>query len=334
MNSRHFERNYWARRSRIPDYGGRRPRDGDIRPGDGFPVPEPEFLPMPPLSHPCLFWRYGLNGDGYGRHGGKLVHRLVWEQVHGSLDRSEDVLHLCHRRACFQPAHLYVGAAAENARDRKARFGGLDFTYPGSLPPGAEGIEVLWHELRRDGKRVLDYGLERVEAILKGQDHAWEPDRPQGFQLELEPTGPDDCPRHNFRIPVGSFRQCTICGILSFAYRDGIPVEKEGASVVGLFPCWYPPGGFLAQTLSASAGMAAPTSKLRVFVAPPSQDALVAAMKQYKPGDPLRPKMIAKERILMPVLADRNGERQMMVMGSWPMLDYGPSMPSADHLGN
>ena len=43
---------------------------------------------MPPLSDPCLFWRYGLNGGGYGRYMGKLVHRLAWELVHGSLDRS------------------------------------------------------------------------------------------------------------------------------------------------------------------------------------------------------------------------------------------------------
>ena len=276
---------------------------------------------MPPLSDPCLFWRYGLNGDGYGRHRSRLVHRLVWEQVHGSLDRSKDVLHLCHRRACFQPAHLYVGSAAENARDRKARFGGLDFTYPGALPLGTEGIEVLWRELRRDGKRVLDYGLARVEAIIKGRYHAWEPDSSQGLQLELEPTGRDDCPRHNFSIPVGSFKQCTVCGMLSFAYRDGILMGKDGASVVGLFPCWYLPGGFLTQTLSAAAGTATPPSKLRVFVAPPIQEALVATMKQYKPGDPLRPRMIAQERIMMPVLSGRNDEGQMMVMESWPLLD-------------
>ena len=325
MNSRQFERNYWARALGVTDYGRRRPRVGDIQPRDGFPIREPEFLPMPPLSDPCLFWRYGLNGNGYGRDGGKLVHRLVWKQVYGSLGRSEDVLHLCHRRACFQPAHLYVGSAADNARDRRARFGGLDFRFRGSLPPGGEGIEILWRELKRDGKRVLDYGWERVEAILKGQDHAWEPDSPQGFQLELEPTEPNDCPRHNFRIPVGSFWQCTICGLLSFAYRDGIPVEKDGASVVGLFPCWYPPGGFIVQTLSASNDNETPPSKLRIFTTPPSQDDLIAAMQQYEPGDPLRPRMIASERIMMPVLPDLNGERQMVVVGSWSLSGYGPA---------
>ena len=261
---------------------------------------------MPPLSDPCLFWRYGLNGGGYGRHAGSLVHRLVWEQVHGSLGRTHDVLHLCHRRACFQPAHLYVGSAADNARDRKARFGGLDFRYQGSLPPGEEGIEILWHELRRDGKRVLDYGLERVEAILRGTEHAWDPGSTGGVQLQLEPTEPDDCPRHNFRIPVGFFRQCTICGVLSFTYRDGVRVAENGTSVVGLFPCWYPPGGFIAQTLTPSPGAGSPPANLRIFTSPPSQADLIAAMQQFEPGEPLRPRMIGSERILMPIPPRRN----------------------------
>ena len=45
MNSRQFERNYWARSLGVTDYGRRRPRVGDIQPRDGFPIREPEFRP-------------------------------------------------------------------------------------------------------------------------------------------------------------------------------------------------------------------------------------------------------------------------------------------------
>ena len=53
MNSTQYERICWARTLGVTDYGGRRPQGGGIQPRDGFPVLEPEFLPMPPLSDPC-----------------------------------------------------------------------------------------------------------------------------------------------------------------------------------------------------------------------------------------------------------------------------------------
>ena len=327
MNTKKFERNYWARVLEVGDYGGRRPRVGDIQPRDGFPVPEPTYLPMPPLSDPCLFWRYGLNGDGYGVYRGQRVHRLVWAQVHSSLERSEDVLHLCHRRACFQPAHLYVGSAVENARDRKARHGGLDLNYHRSLPPGRDGVEALWRDVREEGGRVMEYGLERTAAIIRGMDFAWDPDIPEGLQLELDPTEPVDCPRHNFRVPVGSFRQCTICGLLSFAYRDAVAVTQDRDAVLGLYPCWYPPGGFIAQVLSLTGGTVSPPRQLRIMMVPPTQGELLAAMRQFAPGDTLRPIVISSERTIMPLPQGRRDERQMAIVGNWSLQDPVRSVP-------
>ncbi len=81
-----------------------------------------------PVAGPCLIWRGSLSGSrngtdgGYAQYGGKALHRLMYEQSrrHG-LASKDMVLHLCHRRACIQPSHLYLGGDADNAEDRTSR---------------------------------------------------------------------------------------------------------------------------------------------------------------------------------------------------------------------
>lgn len=78
----------------------------------------------------CLLWRGALT-EGYGKvsHQGRALwaHRLVlallidpdgWNDpdptdVLGGLH----VRHLCHERACIEPAHLAYGSRLDNARD-------------------------------------------------------------------------------------------------------------------------------------------------------------------------------------------------------------------------
>jgi hypothetical protein len=50
----------------------------------------------------------------------------------------EKVLHLCHRRACIQPSHLYLGNDADNAEDRARRF---RQPFLPSIPPGDAPLE-------------------------------------------------------------------------------------------------------------------------------------------------------------------------------------------------
>ena len=50
-----------------------------------------------------------LSRDGYGVVGSRKAHRVVWNQVHPEWDGAGQVLHLCHRRRCIQPGHLYIG---------------------------------------------------------------------------------------------------------------------------------------------------------------------------------------------------------------------------------
>ena len=82
-----------------------------------------------PVAGPCLIWRGSLTGagngtgGGYAQYCGKALHRLMYENTRGeTLGPGSKVLHLCHRRACIQPSHLYVGDDADNAGDRARRF--------------------------------------------------------------------------------------------------------------------------------------------------------------------------------------------------------------------
>lgn len=78
-----------------------------------------------PAYGPCLIWRHGLNHDGYGvtSQDGRqvLAHRAAYEISRGSIPPNTPILHMCNRRSCIQPAHLYAGTPQDNADDIKAK---------------------------------------------------------------------------------------------------------------------------------------------------------------------------------------------------------------------
>ena len=68
----------------------------------------------------CLVWRGRTDDDGYGRAGGKLVHREAWKALIGpirdgmTLDHRHDLG--CRSPACWAPWHLEEVTEAENLR--------------------------------------------------------------------------------------------------------------------------------------------------------------------------------------------------------------------------
>lgn len=58
----------------------------------------------------CWPWQRAVSGAGYAqcRIDGRLhyVHRLHWEERHGSLPCSQQLHHRCESRACVNPDHL------------------------------------------------------------------------------------------------------------------------------------------------------------------------------------------------------------------------------------
>lgn len=98
----------------------------------------------------CRQYQGARTRNGYGRRYDRqrkkvvLVHRWVWEQIHGPIPPGLMVLHTCDTPACFLLEHLYLGTNSDNMRDRSAR--GRD-----------HGLAHLTH--CRQGHRLADVGV-------------------------------------------------------------------------------------------------------------------------------------------------------------------------------
>lgn len=71
----------------------------------------------------CWEWKGTKTSDGYGRifDSGKpfYAHRISWEFVNPPLIRSAELDHMCHNRACVNPAHLRESTRSLNNQNRR-----------------------------------------------------------------------------------------------------------------------------------------------------------------------------------------------------------------------
>ena len=182
MNKYHSERAYllYLAKSGIPNT---RRSAGLITPSDYAAVYTPPTNNPTPFYGPCLIWRHRLDADGYGnlRLDGRSckAHRVAYEMTRESIPEGKYILHMCHRRSCIQPAHLYAGTRKQNADDRqtrlteKGRWEAYGKFFDEYSPRMIDGLKYLWDEPPEIERTLFQQqtGEHRCEYTIPAGEH-------------------------------------------------------------------------------------------------------------------------------------------------------------------
>lgn len=120
----------------------------------------------------CWPWSGGCSPNGYGLVSWQgrttTAQRVAWELVHGAIPAGEGhhgtcACHRCDNRRCCNPAHLFLGAHAENMADMRAKGRAV-------RPVG----DMHWSRRRPDLVVTGERHGTRIhpESVMRGSRHA------------------------------------------------------------------------------------------------------------------------------------------------------------------
>lgn len=138
----------------------------------------------------CWEWLSYISPQGYGQVGinkrVKAAHRVAYELTYGPIPEGLFVCHACDNRKCVNPAHLFLGTAADNARDmfvkNRQSNGGRKLT-----PEEVRDIRIRYKRGRgriiHGNSRALarEFGVDQsvIQAVAQGKRYKHIP-MPQG----------------------------------------------------------------------------------------------------------------------------------------------------------
>jgi hypothetical protein len=134
-----------------------------------------------PLDTPCWIWNGSKNHGGYGLVSHFRAHRISYEIVNGGIPDELLIRHMCHVRACVNPAHLRTGTHAENYEDSRIA-GRISW---GAKAPNARLTDAQVHEIRalrdagalqKDLAKQFAVSASCISMILRGA--RWNPNGP------------------------------------------------------------------------------------------------------------------------------------------------------------